>query len=345
MELRIMVHSIASSCKSLVWAMVLFLCLTYILGVFITGLIADAASTQPQLLDRTTDLHLYYGDLPRALMSLFQATTGGLDWDVMLRPLVRDVHPLMAIPFAMYIGFTLLAMMNVITGIFVDQALDTAKSSKDMDLRSHMRILFLQTDKDSSGVLSWEEFDSKLEDADMVRCFKMLDIDNSEAKGLFTLLDTDMSGEIDAEEFVMGCLRLKGNAKAIDLATLMYFNKRMATWWAQQMGAVRGDLHDILCCLCMDDELAEAPGAAGGHAEGEDGRKPKRVSMEALPSRTASGNPSESRSLGVDSIAGFATWQGLKVEGSLESSRTLRPSADHSGTASTATGPESRSSS
>merc|ERR1712176_1300937 len=111
--------------------------------------------------------------------------------------------------------------------------------------RNQMRILFLRTDADHSGMVSWDEFWNKLRDPDMLRCFKLLDIDPSEAGGLFTLLDTDCSGEIDAEEFVMGCLRLQGTAKAIDLATLMYFNKRMATWWQEQMGALQGQLATI----------------------------------------------------------------------------------------------------
>mmetsp|Transcript_118861 Transcript_118861/g.222189 ORF Transcript_118861/g.222189 Transcript_118861/m.222189 type:complete len:91 (-) Transcript_118861:130-402(-) len=45
--------------------------------------------------------------------------------------------------------------------------------------------------------------------------------------GLFKLLDIDGSGAVGIEEFVIGCMRLKGSAKSIDLATLMYENKRM----------------------------------------------------------------------------------------------------------------------
>merc|ERR1712107_826755 len=49
----------------------------------------------------------------------------------------------------------------------------------------------------------------------------------SEAWGLFRLLDLDNSGGVDIHEFTMGCLRLKGEARTIDVATMMYENKRV----------------------------------------------------------------------------------------------------------------------
>merc|ERR1719223_668583 len=83
----------------------------------------------------------------------------------------------MALPFTLYIAFTVLAMMNVITGIFVESSLATARVSKDAELLNSMCALFLNTDKDRSGMISWEEFAGKLQDPDMARCFRLLGID------------------------------------------------------------------------------------------------------------------------------------------------------------------------
>lgn len=57
------------------------------------------------------------------------------------------------------------------------------------------------------------------------KVFKQLDLDVSEAKGLFQLLDTDRTGEIDADEFISGCCRLRGPAKALDLNLLKMQNR------------------------------------------------------------------------------------------------------------------------
>jgi|ERR1712080_303523 len=45
--------------------------------------------------------------------------------------------------------------------------------------------------------------------------------DIHQAKGLFDLLDQDGSGNVDTVEFVSGCLRLRGNAKALDMSLHM----------------------------------------------------------------------------------------------------------------------------
>jgi len=44
----------------------------------------------------------------------------------------------------------------------------------------------------------------------------------------FSLLDADGTNEIDLEEFIIGCFRLKGNAKAMDMVLLGYESKRLS---------------------------------------------------------------------------------------------------------------------
>merc|ERR1712032_678879 len=52
--------------------------------------------------------------------------------------------------------------------------------------------------------------------------FKAVDLSRQEAGHLFELLDVDKSGSISTEEFVRGCLRLRGPARSIDLATMAH---------------------------------------------------------------------------------------------------------------------------
>merc|ERR1712079_67966 len=65
-----------------------------------------------------------------------------------------------------------------------------------------------------------------------------LGIELGEAKGIFNLLDLDKSGSVTIEEFVFGLMRIKGNAKALDTATLLYENKRMMQCWQHFMLSV-----------------------------------------------------------------------------------------------------------
>jgi Ca2+-binding EF-hand superfamily protein len=167
-------------------------------------------------------LKMYFGSLGRSLLSLYQAISGGLSWDDFAAPLVGRIHVLMGLIVVIYVAFATLALLNVVTGVFVESALKSAKEDRDAYMFHHVRQLFQQTHKDDRGTLVWEQFAGLLDNPSMLEFFKYIDVDVSEAKGVFVLLDNDETGEIDLDEFLNGCLGLHGPAKAVHLSTLMY---------------------------------------------------------------------------------------------------------------------------
>ena len=58
--------------------------------------------------------------------------------------------------------------------------------------------------------------------------FNLFELDVRDAISFFYLLDADHSGGVDVEEFVMGCLRVRGQANMIDLEISVQEIKRMA---------------------------------------------------------------------------------------------------------------------
>jgi len=48
-----------------------------------------------------------------------------------------------------------------------------------------------------------------------------LGVDVAEGEQLFHLLDTDKSGGVDSRELINGLLRLRGNAKSLDVALIL----------------------------------------------------------------------------------------------------------------------------
>merc|ERR1712194_238367 len=87
---------------------------------------------------------------------------------------------------------------------------------------SDIKAFFKQADTDGSGQLSWEEFRGHLQDDRMKAYFQTLDLDIRKAHTLFKLLDQNENGEVGIEEFLDGCLRLKGQAKSLDLNLVIY---------------------------------------------------------------------------------------------------------------------------
>lgn len=234
-ELRTIIYSIISTWKSLGWTMVLLTLIIYVVGIFFTQLVMDHAEENTILQDR-------FGSVSKSLLSLFAAITGGVDWVALVDEMIASIHPICGLVYCVYIAFAVLAMLNIVTGVFVDSALMTARHDKDVDLVNTLREVFLNTDEDGTGTISLGEFEEHIADSQMDAVFKAVDLDQSEARGLFELIDVENKGEISREDFIMGCLRLKGPAKALDLATLMFDTKRMANMLEEHMEIIEETL-------------------------------------------------------------------------------------------------------
>eukprot|EP00929_Paragymnodinium_shiwhaense_P018523 TRINITY_DN12934_c0_g1_i1.p1 TRINITY_DN12934_c0_g1~~TRINITY_DN12934_c0_g1_i1.p1 ORF type:complete len:828 (-),score=227.51 TRINITY_DN12934_c0_g1_i1:82-2565(-) len=227
-ELRTIVSSIAGSMKSLSWTLVLISLIIFVCGVWVTQLVADYRGQVEVPTELEEDFVAYYGSLFRSVLTLFQAITGGVNWDETVGPVLQAGGPLGGLLFVMYIAFSILAMLNVVTGVFVEAALNHAKADKEVQCVNDLRDIFMKCDTDNTGMIDLLHFERVMQDPEMEEILKLIDVAPSEARWLFELIDVDESGAISREEFILGCMRLKGGAKAIDVATLVYDNKRLA---------------------------------------------------------------------------------------------------------------------
>ena len=84
-----------------------------------------------------------------------------------------------------------------------------------------------------------------MERADIHALFSSMGMEVNEARELFDLLDHDMTGCITANQFIVGCIRVKGGAKGVDLMTLMKENKRMFRVWKQFFTFVEAEFHSL----------------------------------------------------------------------------------------------------
>merc|ERR1712032_1305850 len=96
---------------------------------------------------------------------------------------------------------------------------------------AELNWLFRELDADNSGQITLEEFDERTKLPQVAAIFSALGLDVSDAKRFFTLLDVDGSCLLEIDEFVIGCMSLKGHAKTIGMETLLYENKRMMARW------------------------------------------------------------------------------------------------------------------
>merc|ERR1719333_1989233 len=101
------------------------------------------------------------------MITLFQATMGGNDWGIFY-DLISRTGSSSQMLFIGYIAFYQIALMNIVTSVFIDKTLELAqpdveillleKQQKDTADAKELVQFCVELDKDSSGTISLEEF-------------------------------------------------------------------------------------------------------------------------------------------------------------------------------------------
>jgi len=226
--LRTLVSSIYASMKDLFWTLLLLVILIYMFSVAITEVVQDVVESNQDRVSDAEHLEYWFGNLSRTILTMFESIVGGVSWDEVAQLLIINVSPIMGGIFCLYIGFCIFAMLNVVTGVFVDKAMTVARENGNASLANHISDLFFDhRNANFSEGITWEEFTEKINSPNMKDYFKELNLNTSEGRGLFDLLDVDGNGSVDPEEIVNGCLRLRGPARALELSLLMRETTRM----------------------------------------------------------------------------------------------------------------------
>merc|ERR1712007_363213 len=125
-ELRVMLNCIVSSITTLFWCSATLAIFYYIFAiVFMHATVVYLAD--PVADTRIQDALLsQWGSVFQAMVSLFQASTGGMDWGE-LGENIRAVSLGYFLLLLFFIGFMIFAVLNILTGVFVDKALEISQ--------------------------------------------------------------------------------------------------------------------------------------------------------------------------------------------------------------------------
>jgi voltage-gated sodium channel len=226
-DLNAVANAVYGSLKSLFGT-----CLMLFLLIYVVGIVFCQTSTNHRItmkdVEMTPDaeklleeLRLWWGSLPRSMLSLYESILGGLDWNEAVVP-ITGVNVFFGFLFLFYIAFVLLAMMNVITGIFVDSAIKQAQALKDREFTCHTRSLFKQYERIAEDGLTKEQFAQCMLDPGMQKYMEDLNIERNDAITLFDFIDDDHSGTVNPQELVNGLVKLRAGAKFIDIMEMLH---------------------------------------------------------------------------------------------------------------------------
>jgi len=212
------------------------------------------------------DLAEHYSGVFMSIYTLIQSVSGGNSWGDVAECFV-SISWTYGVAFTAFIIFVMFGLLNVLVGVFVQNTESIAGIDRDfviqeeMDRKSslinQMRQLFKEVDADNSGTITWKELSEKMYDDSMKAYFSTMEIETDEAQGLFKLLDTDESGEVAIEEFIMGCMRLNGTAKSIDLASMLYENKKLHSMLHKYMDSMSSKLYHIERLILKQRQVAK----------------------------------------------------------------------------------------
>eukprot|EP00913_Durusdinium_trenchii_P001216 g1119.t1 len=256
-ELRLMLDCVLGSLMNVMWCVIMLVFVMYVFALLLQQGIVEHltlvhARQEPCCLrcgavhiSRSQDgtdveqLTTYFGSVGSTVVTLFQASTSGVDWNEPYQAL-RKTGMVMPMAFLGYVAFVFISafghdpVWNIVTSIFVEKALKLAMPDADMvivehqlqDAQDHKMLtkLFKSKSKSSDGIeqrLGLEEFRKLVETYEFRSYLQSRGIDIKNAETFFRML-VELQGEttIDATTFANACVRMKGAATSIDLQTV-----------------------------------------------------------------------------------------------------------------------------
>ena len=249
-DFRMMMLAIVSSVIPLFWAVTTLAALHYLASIIVMMFVADYIANAAAGDATVGELTVWFESLPMSALTLFMAITGGVSWWEIMEPILV-VGPLAGVILVCFIVVTVLAVLNIITGIFVNDAIEKARSDESLLLaremeqnvehRQQLKDLFRKLDVHRHGQISVQDFCEQLENREVQAIFSLMGIEVADASSFFRILDVDESQWVERDEFVMGCMRFKSRSTSVNVECSLMELKDMLRTCMKHMKHVKID--------------------------------------------------------------------------------------------------------
>jgi len=223
-EMWILIHGLTTSFVPLLWTLVIAFCVLYVFAIAATEFIGRSPSFEDH-----EEAQAMFGNFYRSMFTMVQLITMDTYGDLVVRPMMK-VEPWLALFFVFFITVGVFIVMNLVTAIIVENAFsivreDTESQAKEIEnkKKNELRMLsdlFMEIDMDGSGELSKDELFSSMKNKKVKQMLDTLEMQVSELLEIWDVLD-DGDGLLTIKEFTDGIRRMKGEAKAKDIADVI----------------------------------------------------------------------------------------------------------------------------
>lgn len=258
--LRVLTACVVHAALCLFWIFVLLFFVIFAFSVVITILVGDDIEVDPKR---------HFRSVGNSMLTLLQVVLHGIEWgpEVYVPLTQGNAAAVVAGSFFLaYVIFGILCLSNLITGVFVEQMFDAAKSDdahqhaeallrQDSSLRIFRSILF-ELDTSNDGLLTWDEFRKGFETHPAF--FDDLEVTMETAEALYYQLDVYKNDHVSIDDFLFAVIKFKEASKTIDMLSVDYQQQkalREIYCLAQQCDSDVGQIEE--CTRSIDSSLVK----------------------------------------------------------------------------------------
>lgn len=237
-QLHLIITALVGSVMHLVWSMLVFAILFFIFSLYLCSGVATYLDSDDGVDSKESDaLLMSFGSVQSSFLSLYMTVTGGSDWSDYFDAMApTSLQP----AFLFFVAFSQIALLNIVTGIFVDNAMKVAQPdiqqqaeeqfADEQNYAIELEKLFESYNDNKDGVLQRDEFESMVREGKLTNYFFFLNIDTSWTKKNLPLLYDAVSDDcleegLDGDGVPIGALverimALRGYARGTEIMDL-----------------------------------------------------------------------------------------------------------------------------
>jgi hypothetical protein len=236
-EMRLLIDMLTESATHLFWAMVLMIFILCLFSLFFVQSITSFLNDNGDM--SATDvlaLESSFGTVVQGMFSLIQTVTGGVDW-METYGVLQPTGQLNGTVFVLFVLFFFFSVFNIVTSVFVDKTMRLAlpdietmvfeRQQEEMEAADGLLKFLKRSSRFDDNKICFERFVQIMEVPKFRTYFQFRGVEVKDMHTFFMLLSHANAKEtgdegVSLEEFVHGCMRLKGQASAIDLQSLAH---------------------------------------------------------------------------------------------------------------------------
>lgn len=193
-----------------------------------------------------------FSTVSKSFITLFQTNIIGDGWGLVTVPILL-ANPWTSLFFFPVFTIVGLGVLNLITAVIVDaaqqvhlndsRALANAKEKAFVEAAKRLKAMCMDMDDDQSGYLSSQElldgFDLNI---DFQHICKAMDIRKEDMQMVFSIMDSDQSGEVSYDEFVHQLHLMKEHDSHTLLVFIKHYTSEINRNVSEQLQLVKGEI-------------------------------------------------------------------------------------------------------